>query len=144
MIESFDGNYAFLSNFAKSPITFNEKTWPTVDHVFQAAKTFDVNERERIRLAYSPGKAKYMGRKVSIRSDWEQVKQDIMLKCIRLKFKQNHDLKQRLLQTENFKLIEGNTSHDNFWGDCKCSKCQKIPGKNFLGQILMNVRKELK
>ena len=143
VINCFNGEYAFLSNFAHSPITFKGKTWLTVEHVFQAAKTLDENKREQIRLALTPGKAKHMGRKVHLRSDWEQIKKEIMLKSIRLKFKQNPELKEKLLRTGDAVLIEGNTWHDNIWGDCCCLKCQKIKGKNVLGEILMKVRDEL-
>lgn len=143
VINCFNGEYAFLSNFAHSSITFKGKTWLTVEHVFQAAKTLDENKREQIRLALTPGKAKHMGRKVHLRSDWELIKKEVMLKSIRLKFKQNPELKEKLLRTGDAVLIEGNTWHDNIWGDCCCLKCQKIKGKNVLGEILMKVRDEL-
>ncbi len=67
MIDGFHGEFGFLSNFAQSPITFSGKTWQTVEHVFQAAKTLDENEREQIRLAPTPEKAKRLGRKVTLR-----------------------------------------------------------------------------
>jgi len=143
VINRFDGEYAFLSNFAHRPIIIKGKTWVTVEHIFQAAKTLDEDMREQIRLAPTPGKAKQMGRTIQIRSDWEEIKQDVMLKSIRLKFRQYPGLKEHLLSTKDAVLIEGNTWHDNTWGDCHCSKCQKIEGRNLLGQILMQVREEL-
>ena len=144
IINRFDGEYAFLSNFAHRPITFKGKTWVTVEHIFQAAKTLDEDMREQIRIASTPGKAKQIGRTVHLRPDWEQIKQEVMLKCIRLKFRQYPGLKERLLSTEDAVLIEGNTWHDNIWGDCSCQKCRERKGENLLGQILMQVREELK
>ena len=144
VINRFDGEYSFLSNFAHRPITIKGKTWVTVEHIFQAAKTLDEDMREQIRIASTPGIAKQMGRKVHLRSDWEQIKQDVMLKSVRLKFRQYPGLKEHLLSTKDAILIEGNKWHDNTWGDCQCPKCQKIEGENLLGQILMQVREELK
>ena len=144
IINCFEGEHSFLSNFAHRPIIIKGKTWVTVEHIFQAAKTLDENIREQIRLAPTPGIAKQMGRKVHLRSDWEQIKQDIMLKSVRLKFRLSPGLKEQLLSTKDAVLIEGNTWHDNVWGDCRCSKCQEIKGENLLGQILMQVREELK
>ena len=144
VINHFDGEYAYLSNFAHRPIISKRKTWVTVEHIFQAAKTLDEDLREQIRLASTPGKAKQMGRKVHIRSDWEEIKQDVMLKSVRLKFRRNPELKEHLLSTKDAVLIEGNSWHDNTWGDCHCSKCERVEGRNLLGQILMQVRDELR
>ena len=61
------------------------------------------------------------------------------------KFRQNRDARQILLSTNDAILIEGNTWHDNTWGDCSCGdrpECKK-PGLNLLGKALMLVRKEL-
>ena len=144
VINHFDGEYAYLSNFAHRPIIIKGKTWVTVEHIFQATKTLDEDLREQIRLASTPGKAKQMGRKVHIRSDWEEIKQEVMLKSVRLKFRQNSELKEKLLKTEDAILVEGNTWHDNTWGNCHCQKCQETEGRNLLGKILMQVRRELK
>ena len=144
IINCFEGEHSFLSNFAHRPIVIKGKTWVTVEHIFQAAKTLDEDIREQIRLAPTPEIAKQMGRKVQIRSDWEEIKEQVMLKCIRLKFRLSPGLKEKLLRTEDAVLIEGNKWHDNVWGDCRCSKCQEIKGENLLGQILMQVREELR
>jgi ribA/ribD-fused uncharacterized protein len=94
---------------------------------------------EEIRKAGTPGKAKKLGRKVKIRPDWESVKVFIMEELLRLKFS-NPDLLRRLVQT-NGELVEGNTWHDNFWGDCNCNKC-KAKGVNMLGKLLVKIRSE--
>jgi len=46
-------------------------------------------------------------------------------------------LKEELLATEDWELIEGNTWNDSFWGVCQRK------GENHLGKILMKIRKEL-
>lgn len=143
MITSFTGEFVFLSNFASSPIVIRGKVWSTVEHVYQAIKTCDKQRREKIRLASTPGKAKRMGRRVECRPDWEEIKQKVMLKSVRLKFKQNPKLAQKLINTGDQILIEGNRWHDNTWGDCSCGKCGYVQGKNLLGKILMQVRSEI-
>jgi predicted NAD-dependent protein-ADP-ribosyltransferase YbiA (DUF1768 family) len=50
-IDSFRGDHAFLSNFFESPIKFEGDVYPTVEHAFQAAKTFDAEERAKVRDA---------------------------------------------------------------------------------------------
>lgn len=144
-ITNFRGEYAFLSNFSHSLIVIDkDEIWDTAEHLYQASKTLDKNERNRLYMAVTPGKAKRLGRKVTLRPDWEEIKYDIMLNVVRLKFTQNLKYAYLLYYTQDKKLIEGNTWHDNEWGNCNCLKCQDIVGKNYLGKILMQIRAELK
>ncbi len=141
LINSFKGEYFFLSNFFYSPFEFDGEIYSTVEHAFQAAKTFDTEQRQGIRLAASPAQAKQMGRAVQLRPDWEQVKFDIMLALLRLKFSQA-DLRQKLLDTGDSELIEGNTWGDKVWG-CVLYKGQWV-GQNHLGKLLMQVRADIR
>ena len=68
-----------------------------------------------------------------------QVKDKVMLNFLRIKF-MNAELRDKLLETGDSVLIEGNTWHDNYWGNCSCAKCKDIEGKNMLGRLLMQVR----
>ena len=145
MINKFDGQYAFLSNFYSSPITpwVDNITYPTVEHAFQAMKSFNPSERKMIAAAPTPGKAKSMGRHVELRSDWRTVRTAIMKDALIEKFK-DPQLRQKLLSTGDQYLIEGNWWHDNYWGDCYCPNCEHIKGENHLGQLLMKIREEIK
>lgn len=146
MISEFKDENRFLSNFFPAPITFSGKTWPSAEHVFQAAKTLDPEARERIRRMPTPAKAKQAGKYLVLREDWAAVKVEIMWKILRLKFKQNRHLANLLLATGDRVLVEGNTWHDNFWGVCQCQRCHKTGdiGLNRLGFLLMELRDELK
>ena len=137
VIDSFTGEYRFLSNFYPSPIVIDSICYPTVEHAFQAAKTKDKLEQRRIAIARTPAKAKSLGRKVRLRKDWENVKVGIMKQCVELKFDSHADLAVLLLATGTAKLIEGNTWNDTFWGVCGGR------GKNQLGKVLMRVRSKL-
>lgn len=144
-ISNFDGNYAFLSNFYESEFVWRGTTYKTVEHAFQAAKTLLPKERKAIIDAATPGKAKRLGRAVTLRPDWESVKEQIMYECVKAKFHSSVYLMLALLSTGEAELIEGTTGwHDNIWGSCECPKCKDIEGQNKLGKILMRVRKELR
>ena len=140
-IDSFQGDFEFLSNFYPSPIVGkdDEILYPTVEHYFQAHKTLNLEERQRIANASSPGLAKRAGRAVNLRKDWEKVKVNIMSEALELKF-EDEELKQKLIATGDAKLVEGNRWHDNYWGNCSCPKCKNIVGMNKLGVLLKVIR----
>lgn len=148
MIDHFDGEYAFLSNFypwdaqlrryvAEAPVLMYGQTYRTVEHAFQAAKTANKGERLLIRLASTPGQAKRLGRKVKLRPDWNEVRVNVMFTLVFRKFTEHKFLGDLLLATGDHELIEGNNWNDTFWGVCRGK------GENQLGQILMRVRSEL-
>ena len=142
MIVEFDGDYAFLSNFYPSTIYHDGITYPTNEHFFQAMKTLDINERKAIAAAETPGLAKRMGRNVKLRPDWEKIKVDVMRLGLILKFT-DAELAEKLIATGDEELVEGNWWHDNTWGNCHCTACSRKGGRNLLGMLLMEVRKEL-
>ncbi len=136
-IDSFAGEYNFLSNFYPNSIKLvGAGTFPSVEHAFQAMKTRDKNEIEEIRRAFTPGRAKKLGREATMRADWELIKDDVMLHCLRIKFNDVR-LAERLRQTEDAQLVEGNSWGDVYWGVCRGI------GQNKLGQLLMQVRSEI-
>lgn len=144
MIDSFSGEYAFLSNFYPSPIPVpldeTEPTFynaPTVEHYFQYMKTLSDEEGHEILAASTPGEAKRLGRKAQLRPDWEEVKVQVMRDALRLKFN-TPQMKSKLLSTGGHFLVEGNHWNDTFWGVCAGK------GRNMLGHLLMEIREELK
>ena len=138
IIDKFDGEYAFLSNFYESPIKGDDGiAYPTVEHYFQAMKTLNKGQRQEIAAQDTPGKAKRLGRAVDLRSDWEAVKESYMYLALVQKF-QDPELRQKLLATGNSTLIEGNTWKDTYWGVCDGV------GLNRLGCTLMKVRDNIK
>ena len=147
IIDKFDGEYYFLSNFYPSKIIFDKDYdhvmyAKTVEHGFQSAKTFNIKEQIDILVANTPGQAKRLGRQCTLRPDWEDVKDDVMRTLLRKKFA-IPELREKLLATGDATLIEGTTWHDNYWGICSCEKCGGR-GKNRLGELLMEIREELR
>jgi ribA/ribD-fused uncharacterized protein len=143
-IEDFRGDYHFLSNFAPAQVTLDGMKFPTVEHAYQAAKTLEPQKREQILGASTPGLARKMGRKLTQRPDWPEVKVKVMQDLVAQKFDSQPDLIKLLLATGDAELVEGNTWHDNFWGDCRCPRCAEVTGQNWLGRILMEVRERLR
>lgn len=153
-IDSFSGEHAFLSNFADCPngiyLPVEETRYgqellrfPTVEHAYVAAKTESPEERKTIAELATPGKAKRFGREMlSIRSDWEYSRLGIMRILLAQKFAFGSDLAQRLIDTGDARLIEGNNWHDVFWGACSCSSCPE--GGNQLGRLLKERRELLR
>lgn len=133
-INRFDGEHRFLSNFYPSPILFDGVPVATVEHAYQASKTFDPEQRAVIARAFSPGQAKRLGRHVQLRPDWEHDKVLVMAELVRIKFRNPH-LRGLLLATGDALLVEGNDWGDTYWGVCRGV------GLNMLGKILMIERR---
>lgn len=142
MIENFRGDFFFLSNFFNAPVTFDGITYLNNEAAFQAQKTMNLHVREWFK-SLTPDDAKALGRKVELRPDWEEVKDDIMYQICKQKFTQLETLGDALVNTGDVILVEGNSWHDNYWGNCRCNKCRTKDGNNALGKVLMRVRKEL-
>ena len=135
MINSFRGEYAFLSNFYEVPVTWEGLTYKNSEAAFQAAKT--LADRTPF-TTMTPREAKKAGRKVKLRDDWEQIKYNILYEVCYSKFTQNPELKEKLLATGNQWLEEGNTWGDRIWGTVNGV------GQNMLGKILMLVREDIR
>ncbi len=132
--------YSEFSNFAAFPFEIDGQVWPTVEHYFQAQKFRDPEHVERIRQAGSPKQAKMLGRsrKFPIREDWDTFRDEVMLKAVRAKFTSHDDLRDLLVGTGKKQLIEA-SPFDSYWGSGRSGK-----GRNRLGEILMQVREELR
>ena len=147
MINRFIGKYEVFSNFCPAKVVYDNITYPTVEHAYVASKTMDRKFRRNVAMspASQAGKMKKWGRTVNLRSDWDEVKLEIMQDLVTQKFNKYNDYGkyELLLGTGDQLIVEGNYWHDNFWGNCLCQKCMKIKGENHLGQILMKVREFL-
>jgi len=135
VIDSFRGDFGFLSNFYEASVWLDGERYRSVEHAYQASKTTDEATKALIRDAKTPGIAKRLGYSCQLSPDWDARKVDVMRRLIREKFK-NPLLRALLVATEDAELVEGNTWNDTTWGVCRGV------GKNLLGKILMDVREE--
>ena len=132
--------YGCFSNFSPHGFVLDELYWSTSEHYFQAQKFIGTPYLEKLRLVKTPKEAANMGRQrtLPLRSDWEDVKDNIMRKAVFSKFSTNKDIQEILLSTGNEELVE-NSPIDYYWG-CGADGS----GKNMLGIVLMEVRQQLK
>jgi len=132
-----------FSNVYKAECEYEGLVYRNSEAAFQAAKVLDDETRKKFQNL-NPSEAKRLGRNVTLRKDWEEVKYQVMLDVLHSKF-QDTTLRNLLLGTGDDLLIEDTTGwHDNIWGDCLCPKCESITGKNLLGKALMEVRASLR
>ena len=111
-------DYGFMSNFAPYPFSDGSKIWPTSEHYFQAQKFLVPEIQEKIRQIASPMDAALEGRNRQnpLRSDWEEIKDEVMLQALRMKFSQNPEIAKELLATIDAIIIE-HTQNDAYWAD---------------------------
>jgi N-glycosidase YbiA len=128
-----------LSNFSPPGIEEGGLYWATVEHYFQAQKFSDSKFQERIRRAVTPKEARSLGqsRDFPLRADWDGIREEVMLRALRLKFK-TPNARELLLSTGNRMLVES-SPFDYFW-----AAGQDGTGQNRLGHLLVLVRSELR
>lgn len=136
-INEFRDEHFYLSNFFGCPVVYLGISYRNNEAAFQAMKCNNPEDRKSFSNL-SPSQAKYKGRRVKLRSDWESVKDQIMYEIVLAKFEQNRGLAFKLMNTGEAHLEEGNTWGDRIWGTVNGV------GQNKLGKTLMRVRNELK
>ncbi len=132
--------YGCFSNFSAHGFELGGRYWKTSEHYFQAQKFAGTEHEEELRLAKTPKEAANKGRERyrPLRSDWEEIKDDIMRRAVTRKFETHASIRKVLLSTGEEELVE-KTSDDYYWG---CGTTGT--GKNRLGKILMEVRAALR
>ncbi|AZO48067.1 NADAR family protein [Mesorhizobium sp. M4B.F.Ca.ET.058.02.1.1] len=133
-ILEFSGEYRWLSNFFMVHVTIGQLTFASTEHAYQAAKSLDPVDWKDVIECVSPGAAKRMGRNVTLRPDWEDIKLDVMREITAAKYDQHPHLHAKLMATKGMNLVEGNHWGDTFWGVCRGK------GENHLGRIIMEYR----
>lgn len=143
--------YGWLGNMAPFPVMYDNKRWPTTEHLFQALRFApDAAVRELIRAAKSPMAAKFVAKAWSDLMVIEPTSlPDItnMMDCLVLKVNQHPDLKQKLLDTGNEQIVEDVTGRNRsgrhrFWGEALVDG--KWVGGNILGYLWMRLRDRLR
>ncbi|KAI6646667.1 Diaminohydroxyphosphoribosylaminopyrimidine deaminase [Oopsacas minuta] len=115
--------------------------WPSVEHFYQSRKfrcldrflIMQTNVSDLRKFVYEDKLAKSLTRK-----NFKEEKISIMYAGLKMKFNNHPETKLTLLGTKNAFLMYSN-QEEIFWG---CGKAER--GKNYLGKILMLLRKEFR
>lgn len=78
MIDSFKGEYQFLSNFYQIPILHNDLIFPSVEHAYVASKSVVPEFWKFIKSTSNLTTVKREGRKIQLLKNWETIKLDVM------------------------------------------------------------------
>lgn len=143
-----------FSQWYGSSFEKNGVTYLTAEHFMMAKKADlfgDTEVLEKVLNAKNPGEAKKVGRTVKGFNEekWLQHRFDIVVEANMLKFSQNPELKEYLLNTGNRVLVEA-SQVDKIWGiglasdDSKAQNPNQWKGLNLLGFALMKVRNNQK
>jgi ribA/ribD-fused uncharacterized protein len=140
VIVSFDGEESWLSNFYDSPIEYRGRTYLSVEHAYHSEKSSDESWKQICSdWSNNAGKIKRLSRDIVIVSDWDSIKKDVMWSLLNSKY--NLDIfKDRLLNTNDMIIREGNRWGDFFWG----TSLDGTKGNNELGKMIMKIRTNLK
>ncbi|KAJ7767147.1 hypothetical protein B0H16DRAFT_1521029 [Mycena metata] len=137
-----DPHYGF-TNFSSHPVFYDNKRYPTSEHLFQSFKFQPHRPRlaEHIRTCSErPSVAFSEARRFQpeVRSDWKDVNIQMMDLALWHKFTQHESLKKELLATEDAELVE-DSDKDSFWGVGEDRR-----GRNELGKALERLRTKLR
>ena len=144
--------YFELSNMATEyPIKFDGKVWNSSEALYQACKYANdlevlpksgnatiANVRERILKSKNAMAAKMTQKcaKNYIRPDWDEIKIEVMLLVLLLKYKQHIKVRMPLAyaKEEGLQIVE-RSSKDKFWGAVLDKESNMLVGKNMLGRL---------
>ena len=131
-----------FDNFSSFKVEWNGYLYSTVEEAYQAASFMGSDEKvvEKIKHSYSADEAKRIAyaNRDKRRKDWNDIKVKIMEELLRLKIEQNPYVKEKLLQTEDYIIVE-DSPKDSFWG-----WGPNRDGDNQLGKLWMKLREELR
>lgn len=137
------GPNGYLSNLYVLPapcLQFEGYLFNTSEAAYQFGKPKDLAVAQWLIAAPKPHLCALTAHALlvfDVKPDWNQNKVDRMRAVLKAKFNQHPELANKLIATGEAKLIEASKT-DAFWGIGK-----KGTGKNMLGILLMELRKEL-
>ena len=136
--------YGAFSNLYRRDFAFEGEVFPTAEHAYQAGKARKPEVRAWLMAAPSPALLAMAAHGLyywDISPGWSTMKFDRMKRILQAKFSQHDDLQRLLLGTGDLRLVESATVDspvNRLWGEVNGV------GQNKLGQLLMEVRAELR
>lgn len=112
--------------------------------LYQAARFTEYPEIQMEILKGHSGMASKMTskkyRKTHTRSDWREIREDVMRYCLELKLYQNYKTISSMLEETGDRPIVEKSHRDTFWGAIE--KDNVLQGENVLGKLWMDIRKD--
>lgn len=151
-ITSFRDEHFYLSNmyqFKNAIATPDGETVHTSEQLYLSSRLLSHAARVVVQSAVNGFKAKKLANSLRAagcpeRPDWDNVKVQKMRASVAAKFVANPSLAQKLIDTGDQPLIEGNKRNDLYWGAAlPIQNHNSLKGLNYLGRILMDTRQEL-
>ena len=143
-----------FSNWYMCPFVHNGKQYNCSEQymMYMKARMFkDIEVGEMIMDQEHPYKQKFLGRQVRgfVESTWNAKCKDIMVEGLVSKFMQDTYCLNTLLDTGDKIIVEASPT-DKIWGiglaedDPRAQNPKQWQGKNWLGDVLMKVRNEIR
>ena len=131
-----------FDNFSSFKVEYDGYLYASCEEAYQALSFKGYNEElyQEVIHSHSADAAQriaYANRDKQ-RKDWQEVKLSIMEELLRLKIEQNPYVLKKLLQTEDYLIVE-DSPKDSFWG-----WGPNRDGENNLGKLWMKLREEYK
>jgi ribA/ribD-fused uncharacterized protein len=136
--------FGAFSNLYRRPVEFEGEVFATSEHAYQAGKARKPEVRQWLMAAPTPALLAMAAHGLyywDVAPGWSGSKFARMRGVLLAKFSQHEDLRALLLSTGDARLVESATVDNEvnrLWGEVNGS------GKNMLGQLLMEVRGELR
>ena len=134
------GDLGYLANYSNHGFYKDGIYYKTVEHYYQSKKFDNKEIIEKIINSDTPKEASTIGRdrKNKRIDNFKDKKLGIMYEGVLEKFRQNSDIRAKLIETRNEEIREM-TTKENYWG-----VGPNLDGENHIGKILMKVRKQVK
>lgn len=136
--------YGAFSNLYRRDVVFEGEVFATSEHAYQAGKARKPAVRKWLMEAPSPALLAMAAHGLyywDVAPGWSSTKFDRMRAVLRAKFTQHEDLRELLLSTGDARLVESATVDNEvnrLWGEVNGV------GRNMLGEMLMELRSELR
>lgn len=143
-----DKPFGCFSNLYKRSMWFHDREYPTAEHAYQAGKARDAGVARWLLAAPSPSLlagAAHALNSWDIVPGWSKNRRVRMREVVWEKFSQHPDLAAILVGTGDARIVESATVDNEVnrrWGEVKRGK--EWVGDNWMGEILMEVREQLK
>lgn len=135
-VKGFFSQYRWLSNFEPCHIEFRGVMFHSSEAAYQSAKSGDPEDQKKF-ISITANDSRNLGQTVKTVEGWDEIKFHVMEEVLNSKFYKNSYLRDRLIATGSKYLEETNYWDDKFWGVCDGV------GANYLGRLLMKVRRQL-